>query len=373
MSYILEAIKKADQKRKLESMPDIHTFHEVPGTEPRRMGWLYGFAVILILNAGVIGWWLWSSKPDKGAVNQPPAKAVAVQTGPKTQAASPAPQSATTAPPMTPAVSGPPPLPVAQSAKPPTTGPGPQPIVAQAEAAKPATVFPPPPPSVPAAKAGVEAQAALQRGISLPSAQSAKPPAIEPAKRAIIAQAEAPKPATAPPPTSVPAGKADTAAAGKGVKGVPPKAAAAGQAAAPARVVPVFKQDTPEVSLPEEPIDSTEEQGAKVAAEEGGAPEAATPAAKGKAERSAKEVEDPELAKIPLLRQLPPDVQKTIPELHISFHSYSIKPANRMVSISGKILHEGQNFDENVKLETITQDGVIMVAHGRRFRLDMEE
>ncbi len=104
------------------------------------------------------------------------------------------------------------------------------------------------------------------------------------------------------------------------------------------------------------------------------APIAASPAPKSKgkkADKADKEDEDPDLAKIPFLKQLPPDVQQTIPELHISFHSYSIKPSARLVSISGKILREGESYDENVKLETITVKGVVLVCKGRRFRLEV--
>lgn len=137
----------------------------------------------------------------------------------------------------------------------------------------------------------------------------------------------------------------------------------------------------------EEAMDTGEEEdgGASVAAEEGEgeevgqaealvpiatAPSAKEQAKKRRAEREKEE--DPELAKIPYLKQLPAEAQQAIPELHISFHSYSIKPASRLVSIGGKILREGQEYDESVTLETITVKGVVLVSNGRRFRLDVQ-
>lgn len=58
MSYILEAIKKADQKRKLGSVPDVHTIHEMPPAAARRLFWPYIVAVGLFVNASLITWWL---------------------------------------------------------------------------------------------------------------------------------------------------------------------------------------------------------------------------------------------------------------------------------------------------------------------------
>ena len=98
-------------------------------------------------------------------------------------------------------------------------------------------------------------------------------------------------------------------------------------------------------------------------------PIATTSAPKHKSKKAEKENEDPELAKIPLVNQLPPDIQQTVPEMHISFHSYSINPSARLVSISGKVLREGDAFDDAVKLETITTHGVVMAIKDRRFRV----
>ncbi len=58
MSYILEAIKKADQKRKLGSVPDVHTIHEMPPVAARKLFWPYIVAAGLFINVAFITWWL---------------------------------------------------------------------------------------------------------------------------------------------------------------------------------------------------------------------------------------------------------------------------------------------------------------------------
>jgi general secretion pathway protein B len=74
MSYILEAIKKADQKRKLGSVPDVHTVHEGMSPTARRLVWPYIMAVVLFVNAAIIVLWLqpWSGKvADNGNAKTP--------------------------------------------------------------------------------------------------------------------------------------------------------------------------------------------------------------------------------------------------------------------------------------------------------------
>lgn len=146
----------------------------------------------------------------------------------------------------------------------------------------------------------------------------------------------------------------------------------------PVAVVPVPTATEPAASQEDEPLDEIEPQAdaaeeteTATSAEPGEtlAPIAATAAPKKKSKIKDGENEDPELAKIPLLNQLPAEIQQAVPELHISFHSYSIKPSARLVSISGKILREGGSFDEEVKLVTITKQGVVMSVKDRPFRL----
>jgi len=375
MSYILDAIKKSDQQRDLGTTPDVHTIHETPAVEPsRRPAWLYGLAAILLLNAGAITWWLWPGHGAKTPVAQTVEKSAVAQDLPPKQAAPPQQQSVKTRQPpapaaKTPSIPPPPPAQVVSSQEPATSPP---PVVEGEGGApqSPPVSIPPPPPTPQSAISAVPPQPVQ------PAAPSATNAAIQPA----VVQAEAKKPPIVPPPPSVPIDKAKTAAARGKENTAPPKAANPAAKASPVAVVPVqtpSSQTPPPAAIQEEPVAEVE---APPAAEEGLGTEAAapsetvppivkTPTPKSKSKKTDKENEDPELAKIPLLNQLPPDIQQAVPEMHISFHSYSIKPAARLVSISGKILREGEEFDDAVKLETITTQGVVMKVKDRRFRL----
>ncbi len=265
MSYILEALKKADEKRKSGTVPDLDTLHEVPIVDPRRPLWVYGLAAVLLINAGLIGWWLWSSKRAPAPPALPQARMGA-------KAPAPAPPS----PPVQTGANGhlPPPAPETKAGPPPPANP--------AEAAK----------VVPMVTGGPP--------VTAPAA--AQPPAEEP-----LATSTAPE-----------------AAAEERSEEEPPPVA--------------FSQPRPHA----------------------------------KSKVRDQDREDPELAKIPLLKQLPADFRQSLPELHLSFLSYSIHPESRLVSISGKVLREGQDFDDHLKLETITPNGVVMNDQGHRFRLNMD-
>lgn len=414
MSYILDAIKKADQKRDLGSVPDVNTVHETPPiAEPRRSAWLYGLAAILIVNAVGIGWWLWPGSGDKTPVGQVPEKAAVAEGAAKmadskppsaVPAKSPLPTPVASAPSLSPAqpvqtqaeskpVINPaavqaeaPQLPVAS---PPASAPVDKVVaVAENETAPPATpasVEPPLPVKVESPPVPVSTPPPPPASV-----QNGTPPKGKPVNPFAV-QAGTAKATSAPAPPAVVAKAPAIARVEKGnIDVAPPKGEnpAPGATAAGAGVVPVLKPETSTAnpSPEEEPLVGVEEKeisetpvaadgeapAAEAEEQHAMVPIAASPAPKSKAKPkrgSDKEEEDPELAKIPFFKQLPPDVQQAIPELHISFHSYSIKPAARLVSISGKILREGESYDENVKLETITVKGVVLVYKGRRFRL----
>ncbi len=93
--------------------------------------------------------------------------------------------------------------------------------------------------------------------------------------------------------------------------------------------------------------------------------------AKGFETKNEKEQEKKELSKIPYIHQLPVDIQKVLPEFHISFHSYSTRSSSRLVSINGKVMREGQTMDPGIELEKITNDGVVLLYKSRRFRVDV--
>ena len=68
----------------------------------------------------------------------------------------------------------------------------------------------------------------------------------------------------------------------------------------------------------------------------------------------------------PELDRLPASVRSGLPEIHISAHYYSKKPASRLASVNGRILREGQEID-GLKMEEITPSGVVFVYRGRKF------
>ncbi len=70
MSYILDALKKSDQKRKSGQVPDLNTIQmELPAEEKKKPLWPYIIAGIVVLNMLVFFVVL---HPDKPALQQPP-------------------------------------------------------------------------------------------------------------------------------------------------------------------------------------------------------------------------------------------------------------------------------------------------------------
>ena len=70
---------------------------------------------------------------------------------------------------------------------------------------------------------------------------------------------------------------------------------------------------------------------------------------------------------IPHQRQLAYDLQSAVPELNVSVHVYSTKPSSRLVRINNAIYREGDIIDGELKLEEITQDGLIMSVRDNLF------
>lgn len=301
MSYILDAIKKADQKRKLGEVPDVNTIHETPIDEPRRYGWLYGVAAIFFVNAGGLAWWLWLKTPGPESVAQAPTSQVEVMDKQ---------------------------LPSLSTFQ--TTDLQKLPAVPVATA--PPTMLPPVEPLPP----------------SRPQVVSAPRPAQE----------AAPSSGKRPPPV-----KSQAVAPVQKVMTPPPVAEQVPiEEAADSYEQPFVEEETLSA---EEDVEASALRGQVMA------PIAISSETKKGVKKARREEEEPELVNIPFLKQLPVEVQKSLPELHISFHSYSIKPSARLVSIGGKILRQGQEIDDNLKLEKITVTGVVLNFNGKRFRLDV--
>ena len=81
MSYILDALKKSEKERCQGRLPDLTTVQDAPAKVPqRRTLWPYLLLAALVLNAGILFWWLGHRNTEK---SPPPAQApVFEQTAP---------------------------------------------------------------------------------------------------------------------------------------------------------------------------------------------------------------------------------------------------------------------------------------------------
>lgn len=165
MSYILEALKKADQERTLGTVPDIESVHDsAAGTAPRRLSlWFWIMGGFLLVGNGILIATLVLRNADVGTGTVPEGtdRVVSGQTGPAT-------------------------APVAAQALP-TPGPLPrQPAIRPSQP----SYIPPAPAPVPEAMVGVTADspAAVAVPGAVPDVQTTAP---EPAGTAPVAQVPA--------------------------------------------------------------------------------------------------------------------------------------------------------------------------------------
>lgn len=70
---------------------------------------------------------------------------------------------------------------------------------------------------------------------------------------------------------------------------------------------------------------------------------------------------------LPELSQLPQSTQSEIPQLKILGHVYSNSPGTRLININGDIYKEDDTVAKNLKVEEITETGVILNYNGTRF------
>ncbi|WP_305044073.1 general secretion pathway protein GspB [Geoalkalibacter sp.] len=136
MSFILDALRKSDKKRPAGAVPDLQTEHLGPPPAPRRKMplALILVALALLINAGLLLWWLkpWqppaseqtalpasetppSAPPAVASVPEPLAPLTAAPAAPTPSAPAPV-AVAPPAPPAPPTVAPPPPMPVAPQA-----------------------------------------------------------------------------------------------------------------------------------------------------------------------------------------------------------------------------------------------------------------
>lgn len=72
---------------------------------------------------------------------------------------------------------------------------------------------------------------------------------------------------------------------------------------------------------------------------------------------------------IPHARELPPDIQAQLPAIAVSLHLYAREPSARRVGVGGKVLHEGEAVAGDLAIARITRDGVVFRFRDREFFL----
>jgi general secretion pathway protein B len=358
MSYILDALKKSDQERQRGTVPNVHSV-QVPLTSElrRRSWWLYAVASALLLNAGLLVWWLrpWKSEiPNSVAPKETsqqttePHKGLARDLVDARQAVSlQAPQASKQ---DMQELQGAPPQPPAGARHP-----------------SPAKS----PPSVEVARVNRQ-----ELGKSdAPAAGVANKTALGGAVKATRENAGArPRKETATEPSAADLGRQVSSTVQR-VEANPPKAP---------EVVPV---PTPSVGVV--PDQQTLAKGqaldrqTKTLAQQTPPPEAReaqerlrtavnqqrASLASGRADRPGPSSEHVQAEQgVPDLRELPLPVQKGLPSLSFSMLVYSDKPTDRMININGRMMHEGQEVSPGLKLEAITPNGAILNFQGHRFR-----
>lgn len=72
---------------------------------------------------------------------------------------------------------------------------------------------------------------------------------------------------------------------------------------------------------------------------------------------------------IPHARELPPDIQAQLPAIAVSLHLYAREPSARRVGVGGKVVHEGEAVAGELSIARITRDGVVFRFRDREFFL----
>ena len=319
MSYILDALKKAERERHLAKIPTVNTVHRI-SWDRRRPIWLWIAGAAVLANAAVLIWLLRPEPAREKGTPSPPAASAPMAAAPEKPLAlveRPAavnPASKTAMP----------------ETAPPTVAPLPErsltserPAVAQRQPRPEATPEPTPKPA--------EAK-------STPAVPAAAPPTSTLAPS---------KPKTAPTPVTPPAPSVTE-------KAVTPSAPAT--PAAPA------KPSAPAVpSVPEKPAaPPAPPRTAAAVPEKPAAPPAATSPTK-PAERMAEP--------LPALQDMSAAEQEGIPKMAFQVLVYSEVPAERMIFINNQKYIEGQSIEGKVAVESILPDGAILNYQGKRFKL----
>jgi Type II secretion system protein B len=336
MSYILDALRKADRDRQVAQVPTLATTH-ASTMSLRRPAWIWAIAGVLAVTAGAAYTFVWApGRPGPvRAAGPPPAVAPTApgaggSVGPATSGrppqASQARNEAAMAPAPGPAIAQPPG----------SVGPLRSPVTPVPPPAKPSQAAPVPGDRGPSPDRGVTVAPEVGRGAPGPSfaAPAAPGEGATPEPRGGADAAAPPTFAAAPPP----APETDRAALGQ----APPAPAAAPRAA----------EVTPGSPLA---------HGGGTSVEPRVEGDAVTPPAVATAPAASPE---PRAGATPAQAPL-----QSLARFTLDVLVYSEVPAERLVFINGRKYVEGQTVDTDVVVEQITPDGAVVRHQGSYFLL----
>lgn len=353
MSLIHEALKKAEQQRRLGEPPSLGTPF---GRAPRRRSMLPYLAVAIVGTLGA-GWYL-SQRPVSDVPSDTTATAKTAATAdPATLAKTPPPPPADPAasssaaerrPTMAPnAVANPNVVPNLASAprlnnQAPTAPPTPQDVAERESEPRPPGANPlAPGEAAPLALGAAAPDAPVNDAEGLAAKQATKEREFaanaDPARSPFIKHRDA-----------VPAAAATKPAA----------------ATANARTGPAAPTAAPVAAAPAaQPADIAKAPAAPIEPSTAASPPVAAPPPPNAAATAA--VPPPDA--LPIYWQLPYNVRKELPEIKLSMHVYSATPAQRFVVLNGNRQVEGDELGGDVRVAEIRSDGVVLTYHGQRF------
>ena len=71
-----------------------------------------------------------------------------------------------------------------------------------------------------------------------------------------------------------------------------------------------------------------------------------------------------------MLLQLPPEIQRAIPDLKITVHVYDQNPRYRFIIMQRRKYREGDQLGRDLSLEAIAPGGLVLRYQSTRFWLD---
>lgn len=89
------------------------------------------------------------------------------------------------------------------------------------------------------------------------------------------------------------------------------------------------------------------------------------------AEDFVRSVPAPHTSYLPQLQELPASMQRRVPDMSFSSHMYSSEPRFRSIIINGKRLKEGHYLSDEIRVQEITDKGVILSLDGTPFEVDV--